>query len=53
MRIITPEEVWITQLWGNVIHLGEVKLQIGLKPLRCNLTHSVYSDGMLPEMLPQ
>jgi len=26
-----------------MLHLREVKLQLGLKPLRRNLTHSVYS----------
>jgi len=26
-----------------MLHFKEVKLQLGLVPLRCNLTHSVYS----------
>jgi len=41
-NILPYKGVLFTQLRGNVTYKG-VKLQPGLKPLRCNLTHSVYS----------
>ena len=43
--ILPPGYVRVTQVWDNVASYGvRVKLQLGLKPLRCYLTHSVYSD---------
>jgi len=32
--------------YKGMLHLRGVKLQLGLKPLRRNLTHSVYSEHL-------
>jgi len=43
MRIVHFKNVLL--LWCKVmLHLMEVKLELGLKPLRCNSIHSDYSD---------
>ena len=50
--VILPLKRFELRSYGVMLHLGWLKLQLGLKPLRCKLTHSILSIKTVIFLVP-